>query len=206
MRMPAMVSSNSRDQAARPVTSFSCSSFSSSSDSSCGRNTRRSRSQGRQRASAGSASFGSSADGFQPVQLQGEEQQLGRDGGDPLVHRLVEAADRRVVRIAAEQKLRVRHRPAEHFLDALVVGDGRGQGGAGVRAQLAGVAGGEGAGVGLGAVEVAGECRDCRATGRGRAGPSSAARTPPSRGGAAGRRWRRACGGFVLSIWSRGQT
>lgn len=50
--MPAMVSSNRRFQAARPVTSFSCSSFSSSSESWCGRKTRRSRSQGRQRASA----------------------------------------------------------------------------------------------------------------------------------------------------------
>ena len=51
--IPAMVSSNSRFQAERPVTSFSCSSFSSSSESWCGRKTRRSRSQGCQRSSAG---------------------------------------------------------------------------------------------------------------------------------------------------------
>ena len=58
--MPATVSSNSRLQALRPVTSFSCSSRSSSSDSSCGRNTRRSRNQGDQRASTGSINLASS--------------------------------------------------------------------------------------------------------------------------------------------------
>ena len=52
-RRCATVSSKRRFQADRPVTSFSCSSFSASSESWCGRNTRRSRSQGRQRASAG---------------------------------------------------------------------------------------------------------------------------------------------------------
>ncbi len=60
-RIPATVSSNSRDHALRPVTSFSCSSFSSSSESWCGRNTRRSRSHGRQGASSGVPSLASSA-------------------------------------------------------------------------------------------------------------------------------------------------
>ena len=59
-RIPATVSSNSRLQACAPVTDFSCSSRSASSESWCGRNTRRSRRNGRQRASAGSASLASS--------------------------------------------------------------------------------------------------------------------------------------------------
>ena len=59
------------------MTSFSCSSFSSSSESWCGRNTRRSRSQGCQRASAGlPASFALDLGILQPVQLQREEQQV----------------------------------------------------------------------------------------------------------------------------------
>ena len=61
MVMLAIVSSNRRFQAARPVTSFSCSSFSISSGSWCGSQTRRSRSQGRQPArAADSASRASS--------------------------------------------------------------------------------------------------------------------------------------------------
>ena len=59
--IPATVSSNSRDHAPRPVTSVSCSSFSSASSSGCGRNTRKSRNQGRHFPAAGSASFASSA-------------------------------------------------------------------------------------------------------------------------------------------------
>ena len=44
----------------------------------------------------------------QPVQLQGEEQQVAADRGHPLGHGLVEPADRRVGGIAAEQQLGVR--------------------------------------------------------------------------------------------------
>ena len=62
MRRAAMVSSNSRDHADAPVTSFSCSSFSTSSESWCGRNTLTSRSHGCQCANAGSASLVSSTD------------------------------------------------------------------------------------------------------------------------------------------------
>ena len=58
----AIVSSNRRFQALRPVTSFSCSRRSISSDSWCSRQTRRSRSQGRYRARADDAvSFRASA-------------------------------------------------------------------------------------------------------------------------------------------------
>ena len=93
--MPATVSSNSRLQALRPVTSFSCSSFSSSSDSWCGRNTRRSRSQGCQLRQRRVRQLLLQHRIVQPVQLQREEQQVAADRGHPLAHRLVEAADHR---------------------------------------------------------------------------------------------------------------
>ncbi len=189
MRMPAMVSSNSRLQAARPVTSFSCSSFSSSSDSWCGRNTRRSRSQGRQRASAGSASFCLQHRVVQPVQLQREEHQVAADRGHPLGHGLVEAADLRIGRIAAEQQLRVGHQPAEDLLDPLVFGDGRGQSGAGQRRQACRHAPSAKARAALSAAAKSASTAGASAAGyrsdRSQAGRSSA----PSAGGADARAW-----------------
>ena len=98
--MPATVSSNSRLHALRPVTSFSCSSFSRSSASRWGRKTRRSRSQGSHLASAGSASSRSSSASSNRFNWKCKEQQTAADRGHPLVHDPVEAADLRIGGIA----------------------------------------------------------------------------------------------------------
>ncbi len=81
---------------------------------------------------------------IQPVQLQGEEDQVAADRRHLLIHRLVESPDRRIGRILGEQKLGIGGDPPEQFLDPLILADDRRQRRSGQLGQRAGVGGGEG--------------------------------------------------------------
>jgi hypothetical protein len=60
----------------------------------------------------------------EPVELEGEEQQVGRDDVDLLLHRLEELADRRIGHVAGVDQLGITQDAAEPLLLALVIGDG----------------------------------------------------------------------------------
>ena len=123
-----MVSSNSRTQALRPVTCFSCSVRSTSSESWCGRKLRTESSQGRKRASRGEAAR-RAASGLvvELVELQRHEQQSRADRGHPFLHALVELADLGVVAMRREQQLREGEHAADAILDRLVALDHAGE-------------------------------------------------------------------------------
>ncbi len=89
-----------------------------------------------------------------PVQLEGEEDQVAGDRRDPLIAALVEFADRRVGRVLGEDELGVGHHPSERLLDALEGGDRGGEVTAREGREPALVAVGEGLRLGLGAVEI----------------------------------------------------
>ena len=63
----------------------------------------------------------------EPVELEGEEQQVGRDDVDLLLHRLEELADRRIGHVAGVDQLGIAEDAAEPLLLALVIGDRRAQ-------------------------------------------------------------------------------
>jgi hypothetical protein len=79
---PAMVSSNSRFQAARPATYFSCSSFSISSEAGAG-GTRAGRAARARSAPAPEPRASLQRRVVEPVDLQREEQQVGGDRRSP---------------------------------------------------------------------------------------------------------------------------
>ena len=60
-----------------------------------------------------------------PVELQGEKQDLGADRGRPLLHGLEEPGDLRILAIRGMEQLGVAGGPAEPLLDLLVAGDRR---------------------------------------------------------------------------------
>ncbi len=93
------------------------------------------------------------------VQLEGKEDQVGRDGGDALGNGLVELAELGVSAVAAEQQRSERHEASQDFLDALVVEQGVGHFGAGQVGEMTLEARLEGNGGAVGLGEVALEFR-----------------------------------------------
>ena len=98
----------------------------------------------------------------QAVELEGEEQDLGRDIGRALLHGLIEAADRGVAHVAGVDQLGVARNPPEGLLDRLVDGDRRAQGRAVEPGEPALVTGAKVLGLGLAALEVAVQPRRVR--------------------------------------------
>ena len=119
------------------------------------------------------------------VHLQGEEDQVARNHRHPLAHRLVEFADLGIVRIAAEQQLRVGHHAPQHFLDPLEPGNRLRQRGATETGELAGMGGGKRLRVALGGIEGGGEFGAIR-------GGKQVAEVPgrEGSGGGVGHAWR----------------
>jgi hypothetical protein len=67
---------------------------------------------------------------LEAVQLEREEQQLGRDVRHPLLHGLVEAADLRIGHVAGMDQLGVAHDAAQHLLDGFIARHGLAERGA----------------------------------------------------------------------------
>ncbi len=96
------------------------------------------------------------------VDLQREEQQLGRDAVHPLLHGLVELADIRVRHVAGIHQVGERHHPAEDLVHRLVGGDRPAELGAGQIRHFPGIPVAERLGVGLAAFQVARQLRRVR--------------------------------------------
>ena len=173
-RKAATVSSNSRVQAARPATDFSCSSFSISSRELI-------RAEGAQVAQPGRVTrefrrleLAGERRVLEAVELEGEEQQQGRDGVDLFLHVLEEAAVLGAAQVGGIGQAGIAQDPAERFLQPLVFRDRPAEIGARQRGELALIAT-------LGRprrrprrLSGRGPARGCRGRDRGRPGPSAA--------------------------------